>query len=46
MKAPIRAGADAEALKRLLTAAIAAKPEKHHLAEGQRIDTKMSSIGG
>jgi len=46
VKTPIRNRADTEAMKRLLTAAIAAKPEKHHLAEGNRIDTKMSSIGG
>jgi molybdenum cofactor biosynthesis enzyme MoaA len=46
IRTPIREGADAEAVKGLLAAAIAAKPRKHRLSEGGPIDKKMSSIGG
>ena len=47
LRAPLREGASPEELQALLMEAIAAKPEKHHLAEklipGKRT---MSQIGG
>ena len=46
IRTPLRTGADVDAIKKLLAAAIAAKPRKHHLSEGGPIDKKMSSIGG
>jgi len=46
IRTPIRGGADVEAVKHLLTAAIAAKPMKHNLTGGGPVDKKMSSIGG
>jgi len=46
IRTPIREGANAEAVKQLLAAAIAAKPMKHNLAGGGPVDKKMSSIGG
>ena len=46
IRTPIREGADVEAIKGLLAAAIAAKPRKHNLTGGGPLDKKMSSIGG
>ena len=46
IRMPLRKGADIEAVKLLLTAAIAAKPMKHNLTGGDPVDKKMSSIGG
>ncbi|MCX5997715.1 MAG: GTP 3',8-cyclase MoaA [Chloroflexi bacterium] len=46
IRTPLRKGADVDAVKKLLAAAIAAKPKKHLLSEGGTVDTKMSSIGG
>ena len=46
IRTPLREGANAEAVKQLLAAAIAAKPMKHNLAGGGPVDKKMSSIGG
>jgi len=46
IRTPIREGADVEAVKGLLAAAIAAKPRKHNLTGGGPLDKKMSSIGG
>ena len=46
IRTPIRGGANVEAVKHLLTTAIAAKPMKHNLTGGGPVDKKMSSIGG
>jgi len=46
IRTPIRGGANIEAVKHLLTAAIAAKPRKHNLSEGGPVNKKMSGIGG
>jgi molybdenum cofactor biosynthesis enzyme MoaA len=46
IRTPIREGADVEAVKGLLAAAVAAKPRKHNLTGGGPLDKKMSSIGG
>jgi cyclic pyranopterin phosphate synthase len=46
IKTPIRQGASNEDLKSLITAAIGAKPKKHHLNSHNTADKNMSSIGG
>jgi cyclic pyranopterin phosphate synthase len=46
IKTPIRNNADLEAVKQLVTAAIAAKPQNHRFVEGAAEKTKMSKIGG
>jgi GTP 3',8-cyclase len=46
MKTTVRNNADLEAVKHLVTAAIAAKPQNHHFIEGAPEKTKMSKIGG
>jgi cyclic pyranopterin phosphate synthase len=46
IRTPLRKGVNVDAVKKLLAAAIAAKPKKHLLSEGGTVDTKMSSIGG
>ncbi len=47
LKAPLRAGASLEELKQLITQAVAAKPERHHLADGiAPAERHMAQIGG
>jgi len=46
VRTPIRRGATLTEVKRLLTDAVAAKPEMHRLADGCAIHTRMSGIGG
>jgi cyclic pyranopterin phosphate synthase len=46
IKTPVRNNAGLEAVKHLVTAAIAAKPQNHHFVEGAPENTKMSKIGG
>ncbi len=47
LRTPLRAGAGVEEIKALLTAGIAAKPERHHLDECEpTYDRTMSQIGG
>jgi len=46
VRMPIRRGATLTEVKRLLTDAVAAKPEMHRLADGCAIHNRMSSIGG
>ena len=46
IKTPVRNNADLEAVKNLVKAAIAAKPQNHHFVEGEPEKTKMSKIGG
>ena len=46
VRMPIRRGATLTEVKRLLTDAVAAKPEMHRLADGCAIHTRMSGIGG
>ena len=47
LRRPIRAGATDEELHALFAGVVAAKPERHYLAEGQRVTNRaMSQIGG
>ena len=46
IKTPIRNNADLEAVKRLITAATAAKPQNHCFISGNPEKIKMSKIGG
>lgn len=47
VKKPLREGASSEALKLLIREAVAAKPERHHLAEGVApAERHMAQIGG
>ncbi len=47
LRAPMRSGASDEALRALFAGVIEAKPERHYLAEGQRVTGRgMSQIGG
>ncbi|MCX6008261.1 MAG: GTP 3',8-cyclase MoaA [Chloroflexi bacterium] len=46
IKTPVRNNADLEAVKQLVTAAIAAKPQNHRFVAGAAEKTKMSKIGG
>ena len=46
IKTPVRNNADLEAVKHLITAAIAAKPQNHRFVAGAAEKTKMSKIGG
>jgi cyclic pyranopterin phosphate synthase len=47
LREPLRAGIDDAALRDLLTNAVARKPARHHLDEGQRATGReMSQIGG
>ena len=46
IKTPVRNNADLEAIKHLIAAAIAAKPQNHRFVAGATEKTKMSKIGG
>ncbi len=47
LKRPLRAGASLEELKQLIREAVAAKPERHHLADGIAPEERhMAQIGG
>jgi len=46
VRTPLRGGATLADVKRLLSDAIAAKPEMHRLADGCAMNTRMSGIGG
>jgi cyclic pyranopterin phosphate synthase len=46
IKDPVRKGASHEDIKQHLRDAIASKPKRHHMAEGDPVDKKMSGIGG
>jgi len=47
LKAPLRSGISSEGLKRLIEDAVARKPMRHHLAEGQvPRDRPFSQVGG
>ncbi len=47
LRTPIRAGADDQTILELLRSVVAHKPERHYLAEGQKVvGRSMSQIGG
>jgi cyclic pyranopterin phosphate synthase len=46
IRTPVRNNADQEAVKHLIRAAIAAKPQNHRFVAGTAEKTKMSKIGG
>jgi cyclic pyranopterin phosphate synthase len=47
LREPLRSGASAEELKRLIERAIAQKPQRHHLAEGKKRNGRpFSQVGG
>jgi cyclic pyranopterin phosphate synthase len=47
LREPLRSGASAEELKRLIEMAIARKPQRHHLAEGKKRNGRpFSQVGG
>lgn len=46
IRTPLRDGADVAEVTHLFKAAVAAKPRRHHLEDGRKINTHMSSIGG
>jgi len=47
LRGPLRSGIDDAELKELLTRAVARKPARHHLKEGERaVNREMAQIGG
>jgi len=46
LKGPLRGGADAEGLKKLIEEAVANKPQQHHIAEGEVPRRPFSQVGG
>lgn len=47
LRNPVRAGATDEEIKQTILAVVTAKPERHYLAEGQKVTSRgMSQLGG
>jgi cyclic pyranopterin phosphate synthase len=46
LRGPLRAGVDAEGLKKLIEEAVANKPRRHHIAEGEVPRRPFSQVGG
>jgi cyclic pyranopterin phosphate synthase len=46
LRGPLRAGVDSEGLKKLIEEAVANKPHRHHIAEGDVPHRPFSQVGG